>query len=78
MGDILPFIKTDPNGNLQRGRVYSNPSLDDEFGGAQKELLVMKINSLGDLQWVRWIRHIRPDYVGWRFLGDANGCFLLR
>jgi hypothetical protein len=33
-GDVL-LIKTDPNGNLQWGRVYSNPSLDDEFGGAQ-------------------------------------------
>jgi len=58
--DVL-LIKTDPNGNLQWGRVYSNPSLDDEFGGAQSrsssfqnEILVMKINSSGDLQWVRW------------------------
>jgi hypothetical protein len=55
------IIKTDPNGNLQWARVYSNPSLDDEFGGAQSrssssqnEILVMKINSSGDLQWVKW------------------------
>jgi hypothetical protein len=73
--DVL-LIKTDPNGNLQWGRVYSNPSLDDEpsdvietsdggylvVGGAQSrrsssqnEILVMKINSSGDLQWVRWL-----------------------
>ncbi len=72
--DVL-LIKTDPNGNLQWARVYSNPSLDDEpsdvietsdggylvVGGAQSrsssfqnEILVMKINSSGDLQWVRW------------------------
>jgi hypothetical protein len=72
--DVL-LIKTDPNGNLQWGRVYSNSLLDDEpadvietsdggylvVGGAQSrrsssqnEILVMKINSSGDLRWVRW------------------------
>jgi len=71
--DVL-LIKTDPNGNLQWARVYSNRSLDDEpsdvietsdggylvVGGAQpgsgltNVILVMKINSSGALQWVRW------------------------
>jgi len=70
------LIKTDPNGNLQWGRVYSNPSLDDEFGGAQNrssssqnEILVMKINSSGALQWVRWIRHIPLNVLRLR-MGD--------
>jgi hypothetical protein len=73
--DVL-LIKTDPNGNLQWARVYSNPSLDDEFGGAQSrssstqnEILVMKINSSGDLQWVRWIRHIPLNVLRLR-MGD--------